>query len=118
MSKRHVEVLRQIQREYDNVVTALDLARRWTKKGAPGSPHYDPTDLDDAIETAGDAYSLLLIATAEGFLRQYLESIQVTGHSHRGLDHLIRKATRELQTRLGAKPHGTNVLADMLALKD
>ena len=54
------------------------MAQAKPKRGAPGNPGYDSARLDEAIVTLGDAYALLLIATAEAFLREYLTSLPVT----------------------------------------
>lgn len=81
------------------MIAALKEASRSKKRGAPGVPHFDPRRLELAIATAGDAYALLLIATAEGFLRQYLKSVSVRVRDDAGLSQLVDQAARELNRR-------------------
>ena len=99
MSDHHHDVFTAIRREYDDVLVALRNALRSEKRGAPGNPAYDPKRLTGAIETAEDAYSLLLIATAEGFLRQYLQSLNVDVGNEPKLSMLIDKSFKELNER-------------------
>ncbi len=99
MSARHDAAFRAIRREHDDAVAALKLALGGTKKGTPGLPGYNPARLDAAIATAGDAYALLLIASAEAFLRDYLLSIGVDLGAEPKLSTLIDKATKELNLR-------------------
>ena len=104
MSLRHDEAFRNIRREHDDVVAALRRARAEKKRGAPGNPAYDPSRLDIATVTAGDAYSLLLIATAEFFLREYLTSIGANLGSEPRLGMLIDRGYKELNLRtIGAR---------------
>jgi|SRR5438067_1355598 hypothetical protein len=99
MSQRHADAFRAIRREHDDVVVALMRANRGRKRGAPGVPAYDPQRLEAAIATAGDAYALLLIATAEGFLRGYLRSIGISIPAEPRLSRLIDQSFRELNHR-------------------
>jgi hypothetical protein len=100
MSQRHDEAFEEIRREYDDVVVALTAASRGTKRGAPGVPAFDPKRLEPAIVTAGDAYALLLIATAEGYLRQYLQSVGAAVRDDAGLSQLIDQSAAELNRQL------------------
>ena len=84
------------------------MAQAKLKKGTPGNPGYDPARLDEAIVTMGDAYALLLIATAEAFLREYLTSLPVAIGELPKLDMLINKSVRELN----ARSVGTQVRSD------
>ncbi|MFN3649300.1 MAG: hypothetical protein ACK47B_06930 [Armatimonadota bacterium] len=99
MSQRHQAAFKAIRREYDDVVAALNSAAREKKRGTPGVPHYDPERLAAAIATAGDAYALLLIATAEGYLREYLLSIGISLGSEPKLSTLISKSYKEINQR-------------------
>lgn len=99
MSHRHGDAFRAIRREYDDVVAALKLASQSTKRGAPGAPGYDPIRLEAAIATAGDAYCLLLIATAEAFLRDYLGGIGIAVGAEPKLSTLIDKSAKEFNCR-------------------
>lgn len=99
MSARHDEAFRAIRREHAAAVAALKLAQGSQRRGAPGFPGYDPARLDAAIATAGDAYALLLIATAEAFLREYLLAIVVNLGAETKLSVLIDKAAKELNLR-------------------
>src|SRR5207237_6470669 len=97
--QRHHTAFEAIRREHDDVVAALKTASRSKKKGAPGTPAYDPALLEAAIATAGDAYALLLIATAEGFLREYLQSAGVVLPPEPRLSMLIDRSFKELNER-------------------
>ena len=74
MSKAHEAVFDGIRREHDDVVAALREFAKSKRQGLPGYPAFDPSRLPAAVATADDAYALLLIATAEGFMRDYLIS--------------------------------------------
>lgn len=99
MSQRHDDILRAIRLEHDDVVAALKQAGGGTKRGAPGRPTYDPRRLEVAIASADDAYALLLIATAEAFLREYLASLGIAIGPEPKLSMLIDKSTKELNAR-------------------
>jgi hypothetical protein len=99
VSVRHSEAFRTIRGEYETVAAALRQAQKSKKKGLSGVPDYDPARLDSALSTAGDAYALLLIATAEGFLRDYLLSLQLPIGPEPKLSTLIDKAYKELNQR-------------------
>jgi hypothetical protein len=99
MSQRHTEAFRAIRREYDDVVAVLTQARRGRRRGAPGIPAFDPKRLDAAIATVGDAYALLLIAIAEGFLHEYLQSIGIRVGDNWALGPLIVKSFAEWNKR-------------------
>lgn len=104
MSRRHDEAFDGIRREHADVVTALSKMSESKKRGAAGNPSYDPLRLDAAIATADDAYSLLLIATAEAFLREYLVAlgaISVTAEPTLGT--VISRATKELNAQTGRR---------------
>lgn len=95
MSQRHDDALALVRREYDDVVAALTMSNKSSKRGAPGVPAYDPARLDAAIEAAGDAYALLLIATAEAFLRDFLISVGIDVGDEPKLSMLIDKSVKE-----------------------
>jgi|SRR5579862_7251419 len=99
MSRRHDEAFGTIRAEHDTVVAALKQGQTGKKRGSPGLPGYDPLRLGAAISTAGDAYALLLISTAEAFLREYLTSIGVSLSDEPKLSMLIDKSVKELNRR-------------------
>jgi len=100
VSQRHDEALNGVRLEHADVVTALRRLSDNKKRGAPGNPSYDPLRLDAAIATADDAYALLLIATAEAFLREYLVSIgAISINAEPTLSTVINRATKELNSR-------------------
>jgi len=101
MSQRHDEAFRGIRREHDDVVAALKLTAASSRRGAPGYPTFDSSRLASAITTAGDAYSLLLIASSEAFLRQYLDSIGVRLGADPRLATLIDRSAKEMNRRAG-----------------
>lgn len=106
MSQRHDEALRAVLREHDDVVWTLREASQIMRRGAPGRPNFDSERLQTAIVTAGDAYALLLIATAEGFLREYLLGIGIDIGREPKLRRLIEQSYRELnRSSTGATLH-------------
>jgi hypothetical protein len=104
MSKRHTDAFEAIRREYDDVVAALKIAGGGKKRGSPGVPAYNPQRLEAAIVTAGDAYALLLIATAEGFLREYMQTARIQIGAEPKLSTLIDRSFKELKKELGGNP--------------
>jgi hypothetical protein len=74
MSKVHEEAFDRIKQEYRDVISGLEVAAKIRKRGQRGNPRFDPLGIEPAINTAGDAYALLLIATAEAFMREHLVS--------------------------------------------
>jgi hypothetical protein len=121
MSVRHHAAFEAIRREHDDVVAALKNARRGKKRGAPGNPAYDPQRLEAAIATAGDAYALLLIATAEGFLRQYLQSVGTEIGSEPKLSMLIDKSFKELNgqpTGILLRPEDKREMHDLRVIRN
>jgi hypothetical protein len=99
MSQRHADIFRAIRREYDDLAAALEQASRSKNRGATGVPAYDSRRLEAAVATARDAYSLPLIATAEGFLREYLRALGAVIGDEPTLGMLIDRSFRELNHR-------------------
>jgi gluconate 2-dehydrogenase gamma chain len=99
VSSRHRQSFDLLKLEHDDVVAALKVASSKSKQAVPGTPHFDPTRLETAIATAGDAYALLLIATAESFLREYLDSIAAPISPDPKLSKLVDKSAKELNAR-------------------
>ncbi len=102
MSYRHQNSFDAIAREHDQVAKLLSaLARkgRKTRTGSKGKlaalPSFDPVIIEAAIVTADDAYALLLIATAEGFMREYLTLMRVRVGDEPSLNTLINKCRKE-----------------------
>ena len=89
MSEHHKETLARIRREYSDAVTALTFARTAILKGRKDAPVLDPDRLEAAAASANDAYALLLVATAERFLREYLSSGGLTLPKKPGLNNLV-----------------------------
>ena len=104
MSQHHHEVFEAIRDEYEDVVAALQKASGGKKRGTPGRPAYNPERLPTAIVTAGDAYALLLIATAEAFLREYLSNMGVAIRQEQTLSTLINQSAKELNGRSPGTP--------------
>ncbi|HLV81712.1 MAG TPA: hypothetical protein VKT32_15605 [Chthonomonadaceae bacterium] len=76
MSHVHLDEFDRIKREHPEVVRLLSSLARKGRKKKPGQkssltdlPAFDPIHIEAAIATANDAYALLLIATAERFMR-------------------------------------------------
>jgi hypothetical protein len=91
-----------IRLEHADVVTALSKMSESKKRGAAGNPSYHPWRLGAAIATAGDAYALLLIATAEAFLREYLAAVgAISVAAEPTLGTVINRAAKELNSRTG-----------------
>jgi hypothetical protein len=100
VSQRHNEALEVIRREYDDVVSSLKGAAARNKRGAPGNPAFDPNALEIAVATATDAYALLMIATAESYLREFLLSRGISLLEPK-LSILIDRAVKELNLSAG-----------------
>ena len=102
MSQRHQDRFDTIKDEHEQVTGLLSaLARKGTKTGLGRRgrlsplPPFSPAALQAAVGTANDAYALLLIATAERFLREYLASLGIAFPNDRQLHTLINKARKE-----------------------
>ena len=108
MSAAHYAAFERICIEHHAIVRLLtDEAR--TARGnrsadkdpATGVPISKSELYESAIITAQDAYALLLIATAEGFMRAYLDAIGVGVGSDLELHELIQRCRKECNDRAG-----------------
>ena len=82
MSRAHSEELERIKQEYLNAKRGLSTLAQTLQNMQPSRQRYYSGFsnvrhqlLEAAVITANDAYALLLIAKAEGFLRNYLMSL-------------------------------------------
>lgn len=99
MSARHTAAFERIEQEHADVVAMLRLYAKADRRGLPGRPSFDSERAEVAADTAADAYALLLIATAEGFMRDYLDSISVPVGSRPELSSLIDRCRKEFNIR-------------------
>lgn len=95
MSQVHDSAFESIRYEYDSVVSGLGLLSKSSAKGIPGNPAYSRDQVEAAIATSGDAYALLLVATAEGFLRDFLESQGIAIGDEPKLSSLVDQTTKQ-----------------------
>lgn len=102
MSHVHLDEFDRIKREHAEVVRLLSSFARKGQKKKPGQksslsdlPAFDPIPIEAAIATANDAYALLLIATAERFMRAYLTSQGIPVGAEPKLSTLIDRCRKE-----------------------
>jgi hypothetical protein len=102
VSELHKQTFDNIKREHEEVVRLLaSLAhkahnRKSQRKGALSVlPAFDPARIEAAVARAGDAYAMLLVATAEGFLRAYMTSLSILPGARPGLSALIDRCRKE-----------------------
>ncbi len=102
MSQAHKNELLRIKNEYEEVAKLLSSLAQTKQK--PSSlrkgqfstlPHFDRNFLESAKATADDAYALILIAKSEGFMRDYLRSLNILLGSEPKLSVLIDKCRKE-----------------------
>src|SRR5579862_9040824 len=102
MSHAHKDEFERIKREHEMVVSLLSSLAKKTKKSKVGQkdrnfglPFFDPDLLEAAVATANDAYALLLMARAEGFMRSYIDSLGIPLGAEPKLSVLIDKCRKE-----------------------
>lgn len=102
MSYAHKDEFDRIKREHDMVVDfLLSLVKKKAKPkaGQKGQlsalPFFDSDILEAAVATANDAYALLLMASSEGFMRAYLNSMNIPLGEEPKLSMLIDKCRKE-----------------------
>lgn len=102
MSHAHKDEFERIKREHETVVTLLSsLAKKRQKAKAgrkvqfSGLPPSDPDLLEAAVATANDAYALLLMAKSEGFMRAYIDSLNIPLGAEPKLSVLIDQRRKE-----------------------
>ena len=74
MSYAHQSEFTRIEGEFEDVKELLESYARAGKRTKKRLRNIDSGNIESALATANDAYALLLIATAERFLRAYLTS--------------------------------------------
>ncbi len=115
MSYIHINELLRIQKEHRAIVDILNSFNK--KQTTPGKLKpttakmsvLDADGVGSAINSINDAYALLLIAAAERFMRQYLQSLNLNSPigSELKLSALIEKRRKELnksKPRITIKP--------------
>ena len=115
MSYFHINELLRIQKEHRAIVDILNSFNK--KQTTPGKLKptiakmsvLDADGVGSAINSINDAYALLLIATAERFMRQYLQSLNLNAPigSEPKLSALIEKCRKEFnksKPRITIKP--------------
>lgn len=119
MSAGHCAVLERISIEHQEAVRLLTAQARSSRQQR--TPHKDPSTgaplsksalYEAAVATANDAYALLLIATAEGFMRAYLRSLGVELGRDPKLTMLIDRSRKEFNKRTSrSRIHPSTVAA-------
>jgi hypothetical protein len=109
MSHAHTDKFERIKREHGVVVSLLKSSlenRKGAKSRQKAQFHglsLKDEDIQDHLETAAatanDAYALLLMATSEGFLRAYIDSLGINLGSEPKLRMLIDKCCKEFKKR-------------------
>ena len=94
MSYTHQNELARIEGEFDDVKGLLESYASAGKGAKKRRRNIDPDNIESALATANDAYALLLIATAERFLRDYLTSQSIALPADPRLDSLINQARK------------------------
>ena len=122
MSAAHKEEFERIKRENRIVIDLLRFAAEKSRQGKigrhpilSGIPSVDPMVIEAAIDTANDAYALLLIATAERFLRGYLN---VPLNERPDLNALIHKCRKEFNKTGPEKPIRPDSVRDINDLRE
>ena len=82
------------------------------------SPNIDPDNIESALATANDAYALLLIATAERFLRDYLTSQSIALPDDPKLDSLINQSRKVFNKKGPSIPMRLIDVQDMHRLRE
>jgi len=101
VSEAHKNKFDKIRREHAEVEALLTFAAQKGKNvnagdmtSVTGFPAYDAATIQTAAN-ANDAYALLMVATAEGFMRGYLDSIGIDYGPEPKLNTLIDRCRKE-----------------------
>jgi len=101
MSHAHKDEFERIRLEHDVVVSFLTSEVRKSQKAKssklPLSKQALQDNLEASIATANDAYALLLMATSEGFMRAYIDSLGINLGKEPKLRMLIDKCCKEFK---------------------
>jgi hypothetical protein len=125
MSVAHNNTFERIRIEHEEVVRLLREQAR--SGGARPARRKDPSTglptprnivLEGAVASANDAYALLLIATAEGFMRAYLAALGVPLGREPKLNTLIDKCRKECNARSGGTSIHQSTAAEVHSLRD
>jgi hypothetical protein len=102
VSEVHKYKLDEIRREHAEVEALLTFAAQKGQDVSAGAmmkvtgfPAYNAAKIQTAAANANDAYALLMIATAEGFMRAYLDSVGIDYGPEPKLNTLIDRCRRE-----------------------
>jgi hypothetical protein len=124
MSAAHTDAFERIKVEHEEVIKALRLAALHSqgrlghrKDRSSGSPLSRHDLLESAILTADDAYALLLIATAERFMRAYLRSVSVDLPSEPKFSNLIDQCVKQFNSCDPRIPIRSEYAADLHNLR-
>ena len=124
MSQRHKDEFERIKREHDTVVLLL-LDKKVLRHGSTqvsktknsGVFNFDPLLLESAVVNASDAYSLLLIAVSEGYMRSFLDSVGVKHGNEPKLSNLINQCRKEYNSRKFGIPISLKASSDLHLLR-
>jgi hypothetical protein len=106
VSQAHKDAFERVKLEHEAVVSllrvsAVDKRRRGRPRKDPssGSPLQERALMETAAAAADDAYALLLIAKAEGFMRSYLAMLGIPLPAEPKLGTLIDQCRKEFNRR-------------------
>lgn len=121
MSHAHKDEFERIRLEHDVVVSFLTSEVRKSQKAKssklPLSKQALQDNLEASIATANDAYALLLIATAEGFMRSYIDSLGIPLGSEPKLSVLIDRCRKEFKKTEPKIPIRTDIAEEVHDLR-
>jgi len=124
MSQAHKDAFERVKLEHEAVASLLRTAaqdKRGTtshrKDPSTGSPLQDQAILETAAITANDAYALLLLAKAEGFMRTYLTGQGIQLPPAPKLANLIDRCFKECNLRDPANKIHANVASEFQVLR-
>lgn len=125
MSYAHKNEFERIKSEYEAVISLLAFHAKEgqkIKKGRKirlsGMSLHNPEILEAAAMNANDAYALLLIARAEGFMRVYLNSVNTPLSAEPKLSTLIDKCRKEFNNTKSKIPIHSDIVKALHDLRE
>ena len=118
MSYAHQNEFTRIEGEFEDVKELLESYASAGKHAKKRLRNIDLDNINSALATANDAYALLLIATAERFLRDYLTSQNIPLSDDPKLDRLINQSRRVFNRTGPRNPIRLNDVQDMHYLRE
>jgi hypothetical protein len=128
MSNAHQEEFKRIKLEHALVVAALRSAISEHRRNPKGRnsilsafPGSDSMQIEAAIGTSNDAYALVLMATAERFMRAYLANQGIVLGDKPQLDVLMRRCCKEFNKtnpRIPIHPDAVREMDDLRKMRN